>query len=103
MNYRLISDQDVDSVYLGRPCRDFARTVFLNTDMRDYIIPANWHNWNRTETVVTVLYAEYGNTGPGYQPDKRVSWATKLSKDDIDLYSLDKIFKGLIPEQDTSH
>lgn len=101
-NSRLTSGSGVDAVYLGLPWRDFARTVFLNTEMGDHLIPEGWHNWNRTEAEETVLYAEYGNTGPGYQPGNRVSWATKLSKDDIDFYTLDKIFKGWTPEQDRS-
>ena len=31
--------------YLGRPWRDFAKTVFLHTEMSDVVRPEGWHNW----------------------------------------------------------
>lgn len=96
-NSRLTSGTEVDQVYLGRPWRDFARTVFINTDMGNHIMPEGWHNWNRAEAEETVFYAEYSNSGPGYQPDKRVSWATQLSNAEAKSYTLDEIFMGWNP------
>lgn len=98
-NSRLTSGQNVDSVYLGRPWRDFARTVFLNTHMGSHIRPEGWHNWNRPEAEKTVFYAEYGNTGPGYQPSERVSWSNQLSEQGTENYRLNQIFKGWNPKE----
>ena len=44
---KLTSDAEPKSVYLGRPWRDFARTVFINTWMGDHIKDEGWHNWNK--------------------------------------------------------
>lgn len=39
----------IDEIYLGRPWRDYARTVFIRTDMEAHILPEGWHNWSRPE------------------------------------------------------
>lgn len=97
-NSRLTSDPEVDSVYLGRPWRDFAQTVFLDTHFGSHILPEGWHNWNRTEAEQTVYYAEYSNTGPGYQPEKRVPWSHQLSGAEAEKYTINQIFNGWNPD-----
>jgi pectinesterase len=68
--------------YLGRPWRDFARTVFLHTDMSAVVRPEGWHNWNKPPAERTTFYAEFGSTGPGAAPSSRVPWAHALSPAD---------------------
>lgn len=97
-NSRLTSGPEVDKVYLGRPWRDFARTVFINTDMGNHIRPEGWHNWDRAEAEETIFYAEYSNSGPGFKPGERVSWAKQLSTIEAESYSLDQIFKDWNPK-----
>ena len=65
--------------YLGRPWRDHAATMFLDTEMSDVVRPEGWHNWNRPEREQTARYAEAGSTGAGAKPDARVAWARKLT------------------------
>jgi pectinesterase len=65
--------------YLGRPWRNFAKTVFLRTEMGAGVRPEGWNNWNRPEAEKTVFYAEGASTGPGAQSDARVPWARRLS------------------------
>ncbi|WP_024461182.1 pectinesterase family protein [Marinimicrobium sp. LS-A18] len=91
LNATLTADKDVDEVYLGRPWRDFARTVFINTDMGAHIKPEGWHNWSKPEAEHTVLYGEYNSRGPGAQPHKRVQWQTTLSEEQADDYTLETI------------
>ncbi|KAF3932919.1 Pectinesterase [Dactylellina cionopaga] len=62
--------------YLGRPWREYARTVFQNTAMSSVVRPAGWSTWN--SPLDNVYYAEYGNTGAG-STGPRVSWAKKLT------------------------
>jgi pectinesterase len=69
----------VTEVYLGRPWRNFAQTVFLNCWMGDHILPVGWENWGKPEAEQTVFYGEYGNEGPGYQPEKRTEWSHILT------------------------
>jgi len=65
--------------YLGRPWRDFAKTVFLRTEMSEVVRPEGWHNWNKPQAEQTTFYAEYGSTGPGALPATRVRWAKTLT------------------------
>ena len=42
---RLTAANTKEGVYLGRPWRDYGRTVFLSTDMGAHIRPVGWNNW----------------------------------------------------------
>jgi pectinesterase len=64
--------------YLGRPWRNYARTVFLHTEVSAAVRPEGWHNWNKPEAERTTFYAEFGSTGPGANNDARVKWAKLL-------------------------
>lgn len=81
----------VSRVYLGRPWRSHARTVFIDTEMGAHILPEAWHNWSRPEAEQTVFYAEHGNTGPGAATDKRVEWSYRLSARQARKYTPEKI------------
>ncbi|MCW9706593.1 hypothetical protein J6I44_06985 [Aliifodinibius sp. 1BSP15-2V2] len=97
MDCKLTADSDVSEVYLGRPWRKYAQTVFINSWLGNHIIPAGWDNWGDPKNEQTVLYAEYENQGPGYKPDQRVEWAQQLSKEEAQIYSLENIFRGWNP------
>lgn len=47
------------SVYLGRPWRDFAKTVLIDCSLGAHIHPAGFHDWNKTHAHETVFYAEH--------------------------------------------
>ena len=71
---------DVTSVYLGRPWRPFAMTVFMNCELPKEIHPAGWENWRNPENEKTARYAEYNNRGEGVITTGRVKWAKVLNK-----------------------
>jgi pectinesterase len=98
---RLRAEEGVNKVYLGRPWRDYARTVFINCDMDDHIRPAGWHNWSRPQAEATVFYAEYNCSGPGYQPRERVAWAHQLSAEEAAKYTIENIFAGQVKDRDS--
>ena len=77
---RLTADKDVDKVYLGRPWRPFAATIFMDCELGKHIRPAGWHNWNNAKNEETARYAEYGNKGEGASTKNRVKWSKQLSK-----------------------
>ncbi len=93
-NCRLSAAEGVDRVYLGRPWRDYAQTVFLNCEMGDHIVPEGWHNWGRPATEETTFYAEYKSKGPGASPQDRVKWSHQLSDEKARAYTLEKVFSG---------
>lgn len=97
LNCKLTADQSADKVYLGRPWRDFAKTVFINTEMRSHIVPEGWHNWNRPEAESKVYYAEIGSKGPGARSESRVLWSHQLTNKALENYTLEKIFDGWNP------
>ena len=53
------------SVYLGRPWREWAKTVLLNCELGEHIAPAGFDDWNKPHAHSTLFYAEYGSFGPG--------------------------------------
>jgi pectinesterase len=47
------------SVYLGRPWRDYARTVLISCTLGAHIHPAGFHDWGKPQAHDTAFYAEY--------------------------------------------
>lgn len=73
------------SVYLGRPWRDYAKTVILHSWLGPHISPDGWHDWNKELARKEAFYAEYGNEGPGASGE-RASWTHTLTEDEIAIY-----------------
>jgi pectinesterase len=88
----LTAAEGITKVYLGRPWRPFAATVFINCEMESHILPAGWHNWDNTENEKTARYAEYHSTGPGASPATRVSWSHQLSRKEAKEYTIVNVF-----------
>lgn len=97
LNCRLTGDAPDKSIYLGRPWRPFAKTVFINTYMGNQIKPEGWHNWNKPEAEKTTFYAEYNSTGAGANAAARVPWSHQLTKEQLKDYTLKSIFGDWIP------
>ena len=85
-NCKLTANPGVDKVYLGRPWRPYAATVFINCEMGKHIRPEGWHNWGKEENEKTARYAEYNSTGEGAAPAGRVKWAKQLTKKEAAQY-----------------
>lgn len=88
---KLTAEPDVESVYLGRPWRDYARTIFIASELGAHIRPEGWHDWSRPEARHTTFYAEYGNTGPGAAREGRVSWARVLDAGEAERYTKEEV------------
>ncbi|WP_297094456.1 pectinesterase family protein [uncultured Draconibacterium sp.] len=86
----LQADEGVQTVYLGRPWRPYAKTVFLNCFLGKHICSEAWAVWSNKENKSTTFYAEYNSTGPGAAPD-RVEWANQLSRKEATKYTLKNI------------
>ena len=74
-----VTGDDGVKTYLGRPWREFARTVFLRTTMSAAVRAEGWHNWHKPAAERTTFYAEFGSTGPGANDAARVPWAKPLT------------------------
>ncbi|XP_022852275.1 pectinesterase-like isoform X2 [Olea europaea var. sylvestris] len=60
--------------YLGRPWREYSRTVIMQSDISDIVHPAGWYEWDGNFALNTLFYAEYQNTGAGSGTSNRVTW-----------------------------
>ena len=89
---RLTADKDVDKVYLGRPWRPFAATIFMDCELGKHIRPEGWHNWNNAKNEETARYAEYGNKGEGASTKNRVKWSKQLTKKEAAKVTLLDVF-----------
>jgi len=83
----LLAIDSVRSVYLGRPWRLYAKTVFLNCSLGKHIRPEGWENWGKTEAESASFYAEYKNTGAGANIGDRVNWSHQLTDLEAQKYT----------------
>lgn len=88
LDCHLTAKKEVKKVYLGRPWRPFARTVFINCLYEPHILPEGWSKWGKDDDI-QAYYAEYN---PTYDLSKRVSWSTKLTSMDLIKYDPKIIF-----------
>jgi pectinesterase len=91
-NCTLTAESGVHKVYLGRPWRAFAKTVYIRCNIGAHIRPEGWDNWKSTEKEKTVFYAEYKSFGAGGDTKARVLWAKQLVDSDTVNYTSAKIF-----------
>ncbi|XP_008803383.2 pectinesterase/pectinesterase inhibitor PPE8B [Phoenix dactylifera] len=60
--------------YLGRPWKEYSRTVFMQSYLGGLLRPEGWLEWNGNFALDTLYYAEYMNYGPGSGLAGRVKW-----------------------------
>ena len=70
------------SFYLGRPWREFARTVLLECAVGPHIRPEGWDDWGKANFAQTGLYAEYGCDGPGSETTRRAAFSRRLTQEE---------------------
>jgi pectinesterase len=99
---KIIADSAVNKLYLGRPWRSNAKTVFIRCSLPKAIIPEGWNNWNNPENEKTVFYAEYKSTGEGAAPVKRVKWSKQLNDKQAQDYSAATIFSFAVKMEGVS-
>lgn len=97
----LIAADGVNKVYLGRPWRPFARTVFIRTKMGAHISSEGWNAWPGDPLFAnkdkTAFYAEYESSGRGGDTVQRVPWSKQLTNGEANKYTIKNIFKGWVP------
>lgn len=91
---KLTADAGDFQAYLGRPWRPFGAAAFINTEMAAHIRPAGWDSWSSADNERTARFAEYGSTGPGAAPEKRVAWAMRLTEAEAAEYTPANVMAG---------
>ena len=90
---KLTAEPGVDKVYLGRPWRPYAYTLFIECELGKHIVSAGWHNWGKQSNEETARYMEYKNTGEGANASERVAWSKQLTKKEAETVTVDAIFR----------
>ncbi|KGE14662.1 pectinesterase family protein [Sphingobacterium deserti] len=95
-------DSTVTKVFLGRPWRPYAKTVFLDCNMGKHIVGEGWHAWpgdkNFPDKEKTAFYAEYASRGAGGEDlSKRVPWSKQLRKKEARCYTQTAVLGGWKP------
>ena len=90
---KLTAEPGVDKVYLGRPWRPYAYTLFIECELGKHIVSAGWHNWGKQSNEETARYMEYKNTGEGANASERVAWSKQLTKKEAEAVTGDAIFR----------
>ena len=93
---RLTSDCPPHTIFLGRPWREYAKTVFLECELGEHIHPLGWADWNKDHN--HFFYAEYHSTGAGASPDTRADFSHQLTAAQAAEYTVQNVFGGWQPE-----
>ncbi|KAM1178869.1 hypothetical protein ACFX13_018430 [Malus domestica] len=101
-NCKIMPDKDLEPVksqfktYLGRPSKEFSRTIVMDSTIEDLIHPDGWTQWEGDFALKTLYYAEYNNKGPGAKTDNRVKWDgyKKIDKQEAMHYTVGPFLKG---------
>jgi pectinesterase len=99
---KIIADSSVNKLFLGRPWRAHAKTVFIRCELPKVVAPEGWNNWGNAENEKIAYYAEYKNMGEGADFSKRVSWSKQLTDKEAKEYSLENILFNANAPQETN-
>lgn len=86
-----------NSVMLGRPWREYAKTVLLNCYLGEHIHTDGWGDWE--QPMGNFYYAEYCSYGPGASCENRIWYSHRLTDKESEKYSMEKVFRGWIPSK----
>lgn len=92
-NCDIVAAEGVDKVYLGRPWRPYAHTLFMNCRMDKHIRTEGWYNWGNPANEKTARYEEYNNSGDGASSKNRVAWSRQLTKKEAGQVTVANVFK----------
>ncbi|MQM00332.1 hypothetical protein Taro_033067 [Colocasia esculenta] len=82
--------------YLGRPWKEYSRTIIMESTIGDFIHPDGYMPWEGDFALKTLYYGEYGNKGPGAGLAKRVSWPgfRVINKQEAVKYTVASFIQG---------
>uniref|UniRef100_A0A0D9V8K8 Pectinesterase n=1 Tax=Leersia perrieri TaxID=77586 RepID=A0A0D9V8K8_9ORYZ len=84
----------VHHVYLGRPWKEYSRTVFVGCALAEIVQPRGWMAWNGDFALKTLYYGEYESAGAGAAAGSRIGWSSQVPKEHVDVYSVASFIQG---------
>ncbi|XP_021809102.1 probable pectinesterase/pectinesterase inhibitor 51 [Prunus avium] len=88
------NNPEVHKSYLGRPWKEYSRTVFINCTMEALLSPDGWMTWSEDFALSTLFYGEFGNSGAGSDFSKRVPFSSKIPSEHVNTYSVQNFIQG---------
>ncbi|KAI5650838.1 hypothetical protein M9H77_36843 [Catharanthus roseus] len=78
--------------YLGRPWKEYSRTIVMQSFIDSTIAPEGWSPWAGTFGLDTLYFGEYQNRGPGSNTNLRVTWKgiQKMTPEMAESFTLGK-------------
>ena len=92
---KLTSDCPKGSIYLGRPWKEYAQTVFIECELGEHIHPLGWNDWGKDHN--KFYYGEYASYGPGANPEARAGFSHQLTAEEAEKYTMEKVLEGWNP------
>lgn len=81
------------TAYLGRPWREYAKTVLIRCEIGPHIRPEGFDDWGKTDAHDTIFYGEYQCYGPGAAGENRPDWVKTLTDQEAKNYTLQKVLE----------
>ena len=93
---KLTSDCPPHSIYLGRPWREYAKTVFLHCELGEHIHPVGWMDWKKPHD--HFYFGEYNSYGPGASSSgERADFSHQITESEAAEYTVENVLKGWKP------
>ncbi|KAL3830082.1 hypothetical protein ACJIZ3_018884 [Penstemon smallii] len=101
-NCRILPNEDLEpekarfKSYLGRPWKEYSRTIVMESKIDDFIQPEGWLEWNGDFALKTLYYAEFNNEGAGSNTSGRVKWPgyRVINKEEALKFSIGPFLQG---------
>lgn len=88
------SKPKVHKNYLGRPWKEYSRTIFIHSFLGAHITPQGWMPWSGDFALQTLYYGEFKNNGPGSNLTQRVPWSSQVPAEHVFTYSVQSFIQG---------
>lgn len=88
------SNPKVHMNFLGRPWKEFSRTVFIGCTLEALITPEGWMPWEGDFGLTTLYYGEYNNSGKGSDTTRRVAWSNRIPPEHVNVYDIKNFIQG---------
>ncbi|XP_058743208.1 probable pectinesterase/pectinesterase inhibitor 41 [Vicia villosa] len=82
--------------YLGRPWKEYSRTIYMQCFIDGLVDPKGWIEWLGDFALSTLYYGEFGNWGEGSSTSNRVTWEGYhlIDGKDADEFTVYKFIHG---------
>lgn len=93
---KLVPQMKTTKSYLGRPWKEYSRTIIMESTIGDLIHPDGWMPWEGDFALKTLYYGEYNNRGPGANLKARVKWPGHkvIKRDEAMKFTVENFIQG---------